>query len=76
MTHLFRLELETIDQEISVAEQEALSLRHDQTNQLHIVQQDDRKAEVQNQWTSAMLKARDLAIRTTSDCRSAIDVRS
>ena len=31
-THLFRLELETLDQAISVAEQEALSLYQAQTN--------------------------------------------
>ena len=41
-----------------------------------IVHRDDKRLEVQNQWTSVMLRARDLALQTTSDCRSEIAARS
>ena len=40
-----------------------------------IVHRGDKRSEVQNQWTSAMLRARDLAIQTTSDCKIEIAVR-
>ena len=41
-----------------------------------IVHRDDKRLEVQHLWTSAMLRARGLALQTTSDCISAIAVRN
>ena len=41
-----------------------------------IVHRDDKRLEVQNQWTYIMSRARELALRTTSDCRSEIAARS
>ena len=40
------------------------------------VYRDDKRLEVQNQWTSVMSRGGDLALQTTSDCRSAIAARS
>ena len=41
-----------------------------------IAHRDDKRLEVQNQWSSVMLRAIDLSLHITSDCRSAISVKS
>ena len=41
-----------------------------------IIHRDDKRLEVQNQWTCVMSRSRDLAVQTTSDCRSEIAARS
>ena len=75
-THLFRLELDILEEAISVAEQEDFSLRQAHASSGSYRPPRRQKSEVQDLWTSFMLKARDLALQTSSDCINAIAVRN
>ena len=74
--HLFRFELNTLEEEISDAKQEDCDMRTLMLDRALVFQQDGKILGVQNQYTIVMLIARDLVLQTTSHCRSAIAVRS
>ena len=59
-TYLFRLEFNTLEEAIRVAEQEDFSVKQAHANP--IVHRDDRKMEAQNQWTSVTRGARALVL--------------
>ena len=73
--HLFRLELDTLEEAILVAEQEDFSLRQAHASSGSYRPPRRQKSEVQDLWTSVMLSARDLALQPTSDSRILIAVR-
>ena len=75
-THLFRLELDTLEEAISVAEQEDFSLRQAQVSSSSYRPPRRQEYEVQNLWTSLTSKARNLAFRTISDYKNAIAVKN
>ena len=45
-------------------------------SRVYIVLQDVKNLEVQNLWTSVMLRAKYLSLQTTSGCRSATAIRN
>ena len=75
-THLFRLELDTLEEAISIAEQEDFSLRQAQASSSS--HRPPRRHELGGlePMDPLMSKARNLAFRTSSDCKNALAVKS
>ena len=74
--HLFRIELKSLEEAITTAVQEEFSVRQAHASLTPYRPSRRVEAEVQNQWTSAVSRARDLALQAVSDCKGAITVRS
>ena len=59
--HLFHIELKSLKEAITTAVQEDFSVRQAHTSLIPYPPSNEERREVQNLWTSAMLKARNLA---------------